>query len=82
NEIMADLKIEPGPRLGRILTILLEDALDDPSKNLKKKLLSRAEELNKLSDAELDKIAEKAKKSAEEAQERVDKEIKDKYFVK
>lgn len=81
-DIMEILKIEPGPRIGAILSALLEEVLDDPKLNVKKNLEKRVKELGKLSDKELAAIAEKAKKSAMEAQGRIDEEIKKKYFVK
>jgi len=79
--VMEILKIEPGPRVGKILAILLEEVLDEPTKNEVEILKERVTALGKFSDAELDKLAAKAKKSAEEAQERVDAGIKRKYFV-
>jgi tRNA nucleotidyltransferase (CCA-adding enzyme) len=82
NNIMEILKIDPGPKVGWILSILLEDVIDDPKLNDQKILKKRLEELNNLSDKELKAMSERAKESADEAQERIDKEIKDKYFVK
>ena len=79
--VMEILKIEPGPRIGKILAILLEEVLDNPEGNEVEILKKRVIELGKLSDKELDTLADKAKKSAEHAQERVDQEIKKKYFV-
>lgn len=80
-DIMKALKIEPGPKVGYIISILLEEILDEPKLNKKEKLLERAEKLGKLSEKELRTLAEKSKKSAHEAQERIDEEIKKKYFV-
>lgn len=82
HEVMDLLKIEPGPKVGKVLTVLLEEVLDDPKLNAKKNLEERIKELGKISEKELEKLAEKAKKSALEAQERIDEEIKKKYFVK
>lgn len=82
HEVMNLLKIDPGPKIGAILAVLLEEVLDDPKLNAQKYLEKRIQELGKLSQTELSAIAEKAKKSAAEAQERIDEEIKKKYFVK
>ena len=82
NELMSGLGIEPGPELGHILAVLLEEVLDVPKLNTKVKLLARAKELHKLSDKELIALAARAKESAREAQQRIDDTIKEKYFVK
>lgn len=76
------LKIEPGPKVGEVLSVLLEEILDNPKLNAKKYLEKRIKELGALSDQELSELAEKAKKSVAEIQERIDEEIKKKYFVK
>lgn len=81
NELMKELGIEPGPKVGAILAVLLEEVLDEPKKNKKPELLARAKELHRMTDGELAKLRETARKSAEEAQERIDAEIKKKYFV-
>lgn len=82
NEVMKLLGIEPGPKVGKILTVLLEEVLDDPKSNTKKHLESKIKELGKLSEKDLERLTEKAKKSVLEAQERIDGDIKKKYFVK
>lgn len=82
NDVMKELKIEPGPRVGAILAALLEEVLDDPKLNTEEHLLKRVKELGALSDQELAALGEKAKKSAAEVQSRIDEEIKKKYFVK
>jgi poly(A) polymerase/tRNA nucleotidyltransferase (CCA-adding enzyme) len=76
------LKIEPGPRVGKVLAVLLEEVLDDPKLNAQDILTERVLALGKLSDDELDGIAARAKEKAAEAQDRIDDEIKKKYFVK
>lgn len=38
---LIDAGVEPGPKLGEILTAMLEEVLEDPSKNTKEYLLSR-----------------------------------------
>jgi poly(A) polymerase/tRNA nucleotidyltransferase (CCA-adding enzyme) len=80
-DIMRELNIPPGPRIGWILAILLEEVLDDPSINEKEYLKSRVKALGVLKDDQLAEMAKFAKKSAGEAQTRVEEEIKKKYFV-
>lgn len=81
NELMEDLGIAPGPRVGKIFAILLEEVLDDPQRNEKKTLVERAEELNMLSDAELDELSEKAKGKKEEFEAGVEAEMKKRHKV-
>ena len=80
--VMEILKIEPGPKVGKVLSILLDEVLDNPELNKGDHLMRRVRELGELSDKELDKLALQAKEKAAAAQERIDAEIKKKYFVK
>lgn len=80
-DIMRILDIPPGPKVGKVLAALLEEVLEHPELNDVVALEKRVRELGGLSDKELDAIAAKAKKSAAAAQERIDAEIKKKYFV-
>ena len=64
--VIQSLGIKPSPRIGWILHILLEEVLDNPSKNeisyLKEKVLT----LNELSDNELKEIGTKSKEKKDE----------------
>ena len=82
NDLMKILKIEPGPKIGQILDILLGYVLDDPKKNTKEFLQKKSEELSKLSEKELQKLAEKSKEEKSEVQIEEDKLVKSKYWVK
>lgn len=82
DEIMKLLNISPGPRIGWVLSILLEEVLDDPSCNDKEHLASRALNLGGLSDDELKRIAESSKKRKEEFESGLEEEMKKKYYVK
>ncbi|MCL4405946.1 MAG: HD domain-containing protein [Patescibacteria group bacterium] len=82
NDLMEALGLEPGPRIGWILNILLEEVLDDPKLNNKSELEKRAAELNDLSDKELLAMAAKAKTAKQEFEEGVEEEIKRKHYVK
>lgn len=74
--------LEPGPKVGKILAILLEEVLDDPSKNNEDYLAKRIGELNALPDAELKRLADKAKEGKEEFERGAEEEIKEKFHVK
>ena len=81
-DIMRELTSPPGPIIGAILAILLEDVLDDPAQNTLELLLGRIKELGALPEDELVMFSKKARGSAAEAQERIDGEILKKHFVK
>lgn len=81
-DIMRELGIQPGPKIGYLLTILLEEVLDDPAVNVKENLISRVKDLAQLEEKKLAEMAKFAKKSADEAQTRIEEEMKEKYFVK
>ncbi|MDP2637395.1 MAG: HD domain-containing protein [bacterium] len=81
NDIMEQLKIEPGPKVGQILDILLEEVLEDPKNNKKELLQKRVEALGKLSDAELKKLSEKANKERADVETKRDEMTKQKYWV-
>ena len=80
-ELMGVLKIPPGPRLGHILHALLEEVLDDPTINLKDKLIRKAEELNQLPEKELKLLGEKGKEKKDEVEGQNIKAIRKKYWV-
>lgn len=80
--IMKITGIKPSPRVGMILGALMEEVLDDPSKNINKYLENRVKELNKLSEKELDSIAKKGKQKQVEKEEEEERKIKSKFWVK
>jgi len=78
-DLMQDLLMTPGPKIGAILDVLLSEVIEDATKNEKEFLLTRAKELDK---EDLQKLREMAKEKIEEKKEEDDKEIRDKYWVK
>ncbi|MBU2101456.1 CCA tRNA nucleotidyltransferase [Patescibacteria group bacterium] len=80
--LIKEVGMEPGPKMGYVLAILLEEVLDEPKLNIKKELLEKARKLSSLSEKNLKKMADKARKTAVEEQKRLDDAIKGKYFVK
>ncbi len=81
-DVMRLLKAPPGPKVGQVLNILLEDVLDDPKRNSEEYLEARAKELGGLSENELQKLAVKAREKKEEAETEAEEEIKKKFYVK
>lgn len=81
NDVMRLGGLKPSPKVGQILAVLLEEVLDDPGKNEDEYLKKRIAELNGLSDAELKKLAESARKRKEEFEGGQEAEIKKKYYV-
>ncbi len=81
-DVMREAGASAGPKIGYVLAILLEEVLDDPALNDRDVLIARIKNLSKLEDKKLAEMAKFAKKSADEAQTRIEEEIKKKYFVK
>ncbi|MBU1102440.1 HD domain-containing protein, partial [Patescibacteria group bacterium] len=79
NDILEILKIEPGPKIGAILDVLLAEVIEDQNKNNKEDLSRRAKELN---ESDLSQLRVMAKEKIEEKKEEEDKIIKNKYWVK
>jgi len=79
---MKTLGIPPGPRIGQILSILLEEVLDDPGKNTEEYLGDRVGELGKMSDAELKKLTTKARERKDEFEIGLEEDMKKKFYVK
>lgn len=82
DDIMKILNIAPGPKVGRILEALLQEIIDEPTKNASNYLRERVEELGKIPDEELLAIAKAAESRVELSEEAREAEIKGKYYVK
>ena len=80
-EIMEILKIEPGPKIGKILNILLAEVLDEPEKNNKEYLKKKIKEIGSITKEELIKKSEKAKSKIDKIIEKRDEMTKKKYWV-
>ncbi len=74
--------LAPSPKVGWILSVLLEEVLDDPARNKEDALAARIKELNALPDAALKALAAKAKEGKEEFERGAEDEIKEKFHVK
>ncbi len=71
----------PGPRIGFILLILLDEVLDEPKRNTKSYLEEKAIELSKLSDKELKELGIKAKERKEREEEEELKKLRGRHHV-
>lgn len=74
-------KLAPGPKIGNILHVLLEEVLDDPARNAEGYLERRTLELASLPEAELAAVGERAKQTKEKEEEKTLKEIRKKHWV-
>jgi hypothetical protein len=79
NDLMNDLKIMPGPKIGAILDVLLAEVIEKAEKNVREFLLERAKEL---AGQDLQKLRGMAKEKIQEKKEEEDEETKEKYWVK
>ena len=78
-DLMKELAIKPGPKIGAILDVLLGEVIEDASKNTRETLLSRARELDK---EDIESLRKTAKKRIEEQRKRDEETMKKKYWVK
>jgi poly(A) polymerase/tRNA nucleotidyltransferase (CCA-adding enzyme) len=79
NDLMKDLNVAPGPKIGAILDVLLSEVIENAEINNREHLLIRAKVLDQ---EDLKKLREMAKEKIEEKKEEDDKEIKEKHWVK
>jgi len=78
NDLIKELKIEPSPKIGAILEVLLAEVIEDPKLNEHELLLKRAKELQK---DNLQDLRKQAKDSIEQENIKEDKKIKKQYYV-
>lgn len=78
SDVMKELAITPGPKIGAILDVLLAEVIEDPTKNTKEPLFERAKELEK---EDLNHLRELAKDKIEEKRVSDDQKVKHKHWV-
>ncbi len=78
DDIMRELAIPPGPKIGAILDVLLAEVIEDPTLNMKEALLARSKTLM---GHDLEKLRKLAKEKIEDEQEAEDKKIKKTHWV-
>ena len=79
--MMEVLHMKPGPRMGWILSALLEEILDDPKKNTKEHLGELVESLEMLGDDELKTLGERGKEKKEELEKEEIEKLHKKHGV-
>jgi len=77
-----EVGIKSGPRMGFILNSLLEEVLDDPTKNTKEHLIELSKSLDLLSDQALRVLGERGKNKKEKLEEKEIEKFHKKYGVK
>ena len=77
-KLMSFLKLDPGPKIGALLDVLLSEVIDNPEKNQEEDLLNRSKELNNFN---LEELRIKAKEVIGQKQEQDDKNIKKQFKV-
>ena len=78
NDLMQELGITPGPKVGAILDVLLAEVIENPAQNTKESLVTRGRELM---EHDLEKLRKLAKEKIEEKQEEDDANIKKNHWV-
>ncbi|MEK7608808.1 MAG: HD domain-containing protein [Patescibacteria group bacterium] len=81
DDLMALLRIDPSPKVGQILAILLDEVLKDPSLNTKEYLKGRALELYRMTEGEMSGLASTSRERKEEFESGVEEEMKKKHHV-
>jgi len=81
NDLIKDIGIVPGPRMGWILNALLEEVLDDPTKNSKEHLSELAKSLNALPNDALRTLGERGKEKKDKVEEEEIEKLKKKHEV-
>lgn len=82
NDIMKETGLAPGPKVGQLLAVLLEDVLDDPKRNTREWLTQRACELAALSDKKLMELTRQARSKAKGLEEEQVEKIKKQHYVR
>ncbi len=81
-KIMEVTETTPGPKIGFILHALLEEVLEDPTKNTEEYLENMTKKLINIPIEELKALGEQGKQSKEEADEEEIKKIRSSHHVK
>jgi poly(A) polymerase/tRNA nucleotidyltransferase (CCA-adding enzyme) len=79
--LMEKFHVEPGPRIGWALNALLEEVLEEPTRNTEEYLDVKTEQLLSLSAEKLKDLGESGKKKREAKEEEEIKKIMEKHYV-
>lgn len=77
-DLMSELKIPAGPKIGAILDVLLAEVIEDPKINAKETLLKRA---NDLKESDLETLRALAQEKIEEKRTEENDQIKKRHWV-
>jgi len=78
-DLMDELKLAPGPKIGAILDVLLSEVIEEPKLNTKEYLTKKSKELDQL---DINQLRAKAKEKIEEKKMEDDQELKEEFWVK
>lgn len=81
-EVMTILGIAPGPKVGHVLNALMEEVIEDPSRNTEEYLVDRIKYLGELGEQELVALAQKGKEAKDGFERGVEEEMKKEFYVK
>ena len=81
NDVMSQLNIQPGPKIGHILDILLGEVLEDPKKNTKKYLSQKTSQLGGYDIKNLREMSQSAREKRNCFEVKEDQMTKKKYWV-
>jgi putative nucleotidyltransferase with HDIG domain len=79
NDLIKELKLKPGPKIGAVLEVLLMEVIENPEKNTVENLLKRSKTLIK---EDLNSLREKAKQKIKKENQKQEEKIKNKHWVK
>jgi len=78
---MKVLEIQPGPKVGWILSALMDEVLENPEENRIQNLESRIKELGRLSDDELRELAKRGREKIEGFEKNAEEGMKERHGV-
>ncbi|MFZ4648469.1 MAG: CCA tRNA nucleotidyltransferase [Patescibacteria group bacterium] len=78
NDLMSSIGLEPGPKVGGILDVLLSEVIEDPELNTKEFLLKKASELQNFN---LQELREQAREKIDSRREEDDNNLKKSFQV-
>ena len=79
--IMNKFHVEPGPKIGYILSALMEDVLENPENNNEMFLVKRSKELLEMNETKLKKIGEDSKQKIEDVDRKEVRKLRNKRKV-
>jgi len=79
--MIGEMGLQPGRKMGWVLHALLEEVLDDPSRNTREYLEQRTREMYEMPDKEIQKLGEAGKDKKDEEEFRAVKKLQRKHRV-